>query len=134
MVRISSRVPPPPTWHILKILIDVFSTMVNACVMNQSRGHWLLIGALFTTITMSCTLKEELEMHPILNNLVEDAIELDLLASNIKRDVYNVLDVFLSFLKKFDERKTYNLLALMLDPRYKNLVIVSTFVGKELSV
>jgi hypothetical protein len=108
--------------------------MVNACVMNQSRGHWLLIGALFTTITMSCTLKEELEMHPILNNLVEDAIELDLLASNIKRDVYNVLDVFLSFLKKFDERKTYNLLALMLDPRYKNLVIVSTFVGKELSV
>ncbi len=73
-------------------------------------------------------------MHPILNNLVEDAIELDLLASNIKRDVYNVLDVFLSFLKKFDERKTYNLLALMLDPRYKNLVIVSTFVGKELSV
>jgi hypothetical protein len=106
MVRISSRVPPPPTWHILKNLVDVFSSMVSACVMNQSRGHWLLIGAMFTTITMSCTLKEELEMNPIINNLVEDAIELDLLASNIKRNVYNVLDVFLSFKKKFDERKT----------------------------
>ncbi len=45
-------------------------------------------------------------MNPIINNLVEDAIELDLLASNIKRNVYNVLDVFLSFKKKFDERKT----------------------------
>ncbi len=65
--------------------------------MNQSRGHWHLIGALFTTITMSCKLKEELEMNSILNNLVAVAIELDLLASNIKRDVYNVLDVFLSF-------------------------------------
>jgi hypothetical protein len=85
---------------------------------------------------MSCKLKEELYRNPILNNLVEEdaivAIELDLLASNIKRDVYNVLDIFLSFLKKFDEKKTYNLLALMLDPRYKNLIIVSTFVGKEL--
>ncbi len=77
-------------------------------------------------------------MNPILNNLVEEdaivAIVLDLLASNIKRDVYNVLDVFLSFLKNFDERKTYNLLALMLDPRYKNLILVSTFVGKELGI
>ncbi len=101
--------------------------------MNQFRGHWLLIGALFTAITMSCKLKEELETNPIVNNLMEEdvivAIELDLLASNIKRDVYNVLDVFHSFLKKFDERKTYNLLALMLDPRYKNLEIVSSFVG-----
>jgi hypothetical protein len=97
MVRIYNKVPLPPTWHILKFLVDVFSLTVSACVMNQCRGHWLLIGALFTTITMSCKLKEELEMNPILNNLVEVAIELDLLASNIKRDVYNVLDVFFLF-------------------------------------
>jgi hypothetical protein len=134
MVIISSRVPTPPTWHMLKNLVDVFSSTISACVMNQSRGHWHLIGALFTTITMSCKLKEELEMNSILNNLVEVAIELGLLASNIKRDVYNVLDVFLSFKKIFDERKTYNLLALMLDQRYKNLRIVFTFVGKELGI
>jgi hypothetical protein len=41
---------------------------------------------------------------------------------------------FLFFKKKFDERKTYNLLASMLDPRYKNLEIVSSFVGKELGI
>jgi hypothetical protein len=39
-------------------------------------------------------------------------VELNLL-DNIKRKVCNVLDVFLSFLKKFDERKYHNMFALM---------------------
>jgi hypothetical protein len=60
-------------------------------------------------------------------------VELDLLAFNIKREVCNVLEVFF-FLKKFDERKTHVMLALMLDPRYKNLIIIVTFVGKVLGV
>jgi len=62
------------------------------------------------------------------------AIELNLLTSNIQREIYNVLDVFRSFQKKFDERKVHNMFALMLDMRYKNLIIVSTFVNKELGV
>ncbi len=49
--------------------------------------------------------------------------------------MFGVLDGFFPpFLKKFDERKTHNVFALMLNPRYKNLIIVSTFVGKELGV
>jgi len=62
------------------------------------------------------------------------AIELNLLTSNIQREVYNVLGAFLSFKKKFDEKKTQNMFALMLDMSYKNLRIVSTFVNKELGV
>ncbi len=61
-------------------------------------------------------------------------VELNLLASNFKREVYNVLEAFISFLKKFDERKTHNMLALMLNMRYENLQIVFTFVVKELRV
>jgi hypothetical protein len=61
-------------------------------------------------------------------------VELDLLASNIKREVFGVLDAFLSFLKKFDEKKTHNMFALMLDLRYKNHRIVSIFVGKEFAI
>ncbi len=61
-------------------------------------------------------------------------VEFDLLASNIKRKVYNVLEAFISFLKKFDERKTHNMLALILNMRYKNLKIIFTFVVKELKV
>jgi hypothetical protein len=62
-------------------------------------------------------------MNLFLNNLIEEdvvVVELDLLASNIKREVCNILDAFISFLKKFDERKFHNMLALMLNMRYMN--------------
>jgi len=60
--------------------------------------------------------------------------ELSLLASNIKKEVINVLDFFLSFLNVYDKEKTNNMISFMLDLRYKNLHIVSSFVGKEQSV
>jgi hypothetical protein len=59
------------------------------------------------------------------------ARELICLASNIKKEVCGVLDSFLSFLKKFDERKTHNMLALMLDSRFKNLCLVSSFIDHD---
>jgi hypothetical protein len=89
--------------------------------MNQFRGYWLLTNALFIAITMSCKLNEEPKMNHFLDNSMEKdvvvAIELDLLASNIKGEVCNILDAFLSFFKKFDERIVHNMLALMLDLR-----------------
>jgi hypothetical protein len=60
--------------------------------------------------------------------------ELFLLAFNIRREVINVFDFFLSFLKVCDKRKTHNMISLMLDPKYKNLCIVSSFVGREQGV
>jgi hypothetical protein len=66
------------------------------------------------------------------DSIVSD--EVSLLASNIRREVINVLDYFLSFLKVYDKRKVNNMISLMLDPRYKSLCIVSSFVGKEQGV
>jgi hypothetical protein len=40
------------------------------------------------------------------------------LASNIRKEVCGVLNNFLSFLKKFCEWKTHNMLVLMLDPKF----------------
>jgi hypothetical protein len=58
------------------------------------------------------------------------ALELICLASNIRKEVCEVLDIFLSFLKKFDERKTHNMLILiLLDPRFKSFHLVSSFIG-----
>jgi hypothetical protein len=57
--------------------------------------------------------------------------ELTLLSSNIKKQVYGVLEFFLSFLTKYEEKKTRNMIFLMLDPRFKNLCIISSFVGKD---
>jgi hypothetical protein len=41
---------------------------------------------------------------------------------------------FLSFLKVYDKKKSHNMISLMLNPRYKSLHIVSSFVGREQGV
>ncbi len=38
---------------------------------------------------------------------------------------------FLSFLKKYDEKKAHNMFSLMLDPILKTLHLVSSFIGLE---
>ncbi len=55
-MKVTSCVPPLLTWHISQKIIDVLSSVVSACVLNQSRGHWLLSNALNVTITMSSKL------------------------------------------------------------------------------
>jgi hypothetical protein len=59
------------------------------------------------------------------------AYELSCLASNIKKEVIQILDYFLSFLRKYEERKAHNMFSLMLDPRFKTLYFVSSFIGLE---
>jgi hypothetical protein len=47
--------------------------------------------------------------------------ESPLLASNIRREVINVLDSFLSFLKKYENKKAHNMIFLMLNPKFLQL-------------
>jgi hypothetical protein len=58
-MKVTSPVPPPLTWHIFQIIIDVLFSIVSAYVLNQSHGHWLLFDASNVTIIMSLKLKEE---------------------------------------------------------------------------
>ncbi len=60
--------------------------------------------------------------------------ELICLSLNIKKEVCGVLNNFLSFLKNFDETKAHNMLALMLNPRFKSLQLLSFFVGHDQGV
>jgi len=60
-------------------------------------------------------------------------LELICLAFNIRKEVCGVLNCFLSFLKKFDKR-TPNMLALMLDTRLKSLRSMSSFIGRDQGV
>jgi hypothetical protein len=70
-------------------------------------------------------LKEENEIVPSFDNLIEDdrvvTNELVVLTSNIKTEIYGVLDSFLSFLKKCEEKKTYNMFSFMLNSKFKSL-------------
>ncbi len=128
--------PPPPTWQIFQM--DCLSPTVFACVLNQFRGHWLLNDALHFAISMSLKLKNENKIILSFESLMKDdsiiSNELFLLAFNIRREVINVLDSFLSFLKKYENRKVHNMVFLMLDPRFKSLCVISSFVGREKGV
>jgi hypothetical protein len=87
---------------------------------------------------MSLKLSKENQVLPSFESLMDDDSivndDLSLLASNIRREVINVLDFFLSFLKVHDEKKTHNMISFMLDHRYKSFHIISPFVGKEQGV
>jgi hypothetical protein len=84
---------------------------------------------------MSLKLRGKNQILPSFESLMDDdsiiSDELFLLAFNIKRKVINVLDSFLSFLKVYDNKKTHNMISLMLDLRYKGLRIISSFVGRS---
>jgi hypothetical protein len=133
----TTKVPPPWTWHTCQIIVDCLSPILTDCVLNQSRGHWLLSDAFHSTISMSLKLREP-KNAPSFQTLMEEdsnvAFELICLASNIRKEVCEVLDSFLSFLKKFDERKTHNMLALLLDSRFLNLCLMSSFIGHDQGV
>jgi hypothetical protein len=60
-------------------------------------------------------LKEENKIILSFESLMEDDSiifnELSLLAFNTRREVINVLDSFLSFLKKYENRKVHNMIS-----------------------
>jgi hypothetical protein len=50
---------------------------------------------------------------------------------NMKKKIIGVINYFISFLRKYDERITHNLQVLMLDPRFKSLKLIFSFIGCE---
>jgi hypothetical protein len=134
-MRIIGCVMPPLIWHISQIIVDVLFLIVNACVLNQSYGHWLLFDALNATMIMSLKLKEEYGISSNLKDLIANnsivALELSLLASNIRRKICGVLDGFLSFLKKLNEKNKAHNMSFMLDPKFKSLRLVSFIISQE---
>jgi hypothetical protein len=114
IIRISVHVPPLLTWHVAQIVVDVPSFVIIACVLNQSHGHWFLNDVLHSAITMNIKLIEELQNHSSFGNIMDEdfglANELTLMASNIQEEVYVVLDSFLYCLRKYEKRKTHNII------------------------
>jgi hypothetical protein len=87
---------------------------------------------------MSSKLKEDVGIVQNLNQFMDDdsaiTLELSLFTFNIRKEVCGVLDSFLSFLRNFEERKAHSMFSLMLDPQFKSLYLVSSFVGCEQSI
>ncbi len=60
------------TWDVFQIIVDIHSLNVNACMFNQSHGHWLFSNSLYAIITMALKLKEKFGMALSITNLMED--------------------------------------------------------------
>jgi hypothetical protein len=60
-MRMSERVPPPLTWHICHIIVDYLGHVIFICILNQSRGHWLLNSALSFALSMSLKFGNEID-------------------------------------------------------------------------
>ncbi len=89
--------------------------------------------ALNFAIPMSLKFKDEIETIISFDGLMEEdanvVIELTCLVSNIKKKVAaRVLNSFLSFLKKYEEKKTRTMLSLMLDLVFKSIYLVLSFI------
>jgi hypothetical protein len=69
-MRMSARVPPPLTWNICHIIVDSLCPIVSTCILNQSRGHWLLSDALNSAISMSPKFRDEIDSTTF-DNLME---------------------------------------------------------------
>jgi hypothetical protein len=84
---------------------------------------------------MSSKLKEDVGIVQNLDQFMDNdfaiTLELSLFVFNIKKEVCGVLDYFLSFLKKYEEKKAHNMFSLMLNPQFKSLHLVSSFVGRK---
>ncbi len=97
-IRVSGRVPPPITWFICQTMVDYLNHIFNACVLKQFAGHWLLFDGLNSTIIMSSKSKEEVNVRPSFEFLMDDDLgiffELTSLVSNIRSKVFGVLDSF----------------------------------------
>jgi hypothetical protein len=52
----------PLTWHIFQIIVDDLSLVMFICVLNQSKGHWVLSNTLNSAISTCLKLKEEFEI------------------------------------------------------------------------
>jgi hypothetical protein len=60
--------------------------------------------------------------------------ELISFAANIINEFCVVLESFLFFLRKLEKKQTHNKFSLMLDPRFKSLRFVSSFIRREQGV
>jgi len=56
-------------------------------------------------------------------------IELETFVKNIKKKVIVIIDYFLSFLIKYDERKTHNMLTLMWDLKFEILKLIYSLIS-----
>lgn len=128
------EVPSLETWAVAKAVTDALTPVLQQCVINQSKGYWLLSDALATALGLCIQLhKVQIEKGMVSPKLETGNFEseLEVLQARMMSEVINALAPFLSFTVSYSAKHAHNMLALMLDPRYKGLRLVKDYVGRD---
>jgi hypothetical protein len=105
---------------------------VQQCVLNQTRGYWLLSDALAAAFRMSIQLQgvydQSASVIPPLQ-VGDFESEIEILKAKMAKTAVDVMKPFLRFSLQFVADQAQNMLSLMLDPRFKGLELVIQYVG-----
>jgi len=103
---------------------------VRQCILNQTRGYWLLSDALAATLAISVEFGAHIDhlsnMNPPLQHGDFDA-ELGILRGKMSLEAMLVMGPFLSFTHTFISEKAHNMIVLMIDPHFKGLECVIAY-------
>jgi hypothetical protein len=77
-VALQQRMPKTQVWIVVEVTTSCLNSIVSTCVMNQSKGHWLLSDAL-TTIALIINM--EAALLPLSSGLkISESFESEILA------------------------------------------------------
>jgi hypothetical protein len=122
------------TWAICKVVVKTMFPFVKQCILNQTRGYWLLSNALNVALSINVCMQNQIQQSKITPfNFVKGDFEYELGALRVCMmvEVLAILALFLAFASTYNANKVHNMLALMLDPRFKSFDVVKAFVGQE---
>ena len=131
-LKLQARVPSGMTWATARTVTQTLNPVVQQCVLNQTRGYWLLSDALAAALRMSIELQgvydQSASVIPPLQ-VGDFESEIEILKARMAKTAVDVMKPFLRFSLQFVADKAHNMLSLMLDPRFKGLELVIQYVG-----
>ncbi len=127
---VQNIIPTPHIWTIVKILVSTLAPFVLNCVLNQHHGYWLLSNALNAFNLCVKSINERLKQEIWMNFIPPFQFDVELLLwiSKMQLKITWVLVPFLNCLYQFYPKKTHMMLAIMFDPTFKDIFILSNYV------
>ena len=103
-LKLQARVPIGVTWAVARIFTETLNPVVKQCVLNQTRGYWLLSDALAAALAISVELGAHIDhlsnMNPPLQHGDFDS-ELEILRGKMSLEAMLVMRPFLLFTQIF---------------------------------
>ena len=90
-LSLQAQIPSPQTWVIAEAVAITLSPVVTSCVLNQSRGYWLLSDALHATLNTTLCFQQDILTSAAFLNVQLAAgdfdVKLRLLYCNMRQEV-----------------------------------------------